>query len=342
LTRTLIVDWLGRGGIAQCSNAIAAATGLAESDGVIVTVEGRELHGAHVVGIDGSGNRPLRHRALARAAASVIRERRPGVVVVQNYVIPPLERPVFAAAGEVGARLVVVVHDHRLHSGLAGTSLGLDRNLRMADVVVTHSHYVADRLPAAAPSEVVVLPHPVPPEFRHPDPATSVLSDGGSDLLALHFGVLKRSYKGTGVVEQLARRGVDGWWFAAVGVSAPTGVPGLESVPRFVTAAELAATVASSDAVLLPYTHATQSGAVSLSQARGTVPIANAVGGIPEQIEDGRTGLLIERDAGIDAWLGALERLVDPDERHRIGAAAAERAESAQQEFERGIRSLVR
>lgn len=47
------------------------------------------------------------------------------------------------------------------------------------------------------------------------------------------------------------------------------------------------------DFVVLPYTHASQSGVIPLSYAFGKPVIATKIGGIPEQVEDGDTGILV-------------------------------------------------
>lgn len=341
MSHTLIVDWLGRGGIAQCTSALCEVVDSTSSTWSVVTVAERELVGDGVIGVPAMGNRLSRHHALARAAAETVRQQRPSTVIIQNYVIPPLERAVVIAAREVGSRLVVVVHDHRLHSVFAGTSVGLRRELAAADVVLAHSRFVAERLPVASGTDLRVLPLPVPPEFRSTGGEKSVIDIDSSELLGLHFGVLKRRYKGTEVVEQLARERVTGWRFAVVGVRAPTGVDGLAAVPRFVTSDELVATVDASDAVLLPYTHASQSAAVTLAQSRGTVPVASDVGGLGEQIEHGESGLLVPADAPLNEWRHALEQLGDAAERHRMSAACRERADRDQLAFESGVRSII-
>src|SRR5438132_410075 len=68
-----------------------------------------------------AGGRISAHRAVVRAAVDAIDVHRPSCVVIQNYVLPPLEHAVHRAARRVGARVVVVVHDDRLHTWRAGT-----------------------------------------------------------------------------------------------------------------------------------------------------------------------------------------------------------------------------
>jgi len=163
----------------------------------------------------------------------------------------------------------------------------------------------------------------------------------GGEPVALHFGNLHRSYKGSATVFRLAKRGAPGWRFALVGVGAPEGGPGVEAVGRFLDAAELVATVAASDATVLPYARASQSAAVVLAQALGSVVIASAVGGIPEQIEHRRTGWLIPPSAPDGAWLEALEALSEPSERSRIASAAKESVHSAHAAFAARIAELL-
>ncbi|MDP8938112.1 MAG: glycosyltransferase family 4 protein [Actinomycetota bacterium] len=343
MSGVLLVDWLGRGGIAQATACWAAELQRAGRTVQVVTRGGRELSDL-VGGVVGAGDgerHVAAHRAVVREAVEVIRSQRPAVVVVQNYVLPSLERPVYGAAAAVGARLVVVVHDHRLHTLLAGNRVGLRGNLRRADVVAAHSAFVARSLRGVSPHPVHVLPlslhdvlftpHPAP---RRPGP--------GADRSAIHFGILRRRYKGTGLVAQLAGDGVPGWRFTLVGAGAPARLPGAVTVSRFTEAGELLQLVGNADAAVLPYSMATQSGAVALAQALGTVPVASAVGGIPEQIVDGETGRLVPAGAGPDAWRAVLEDLAtDPARLQEMAGRARAHARAAHDRFRTEVVALT-
>ena len=125
---TLIVDWLGRGGIAQTTmrwqDEIIAGGGSA----LVASIAGRELdvdYSPRESKLPGPAGALVRHRRLASVAARGIDAHRPETVIVQNFIAPVLEQAVHDAARRVGARLIVVMHDHRSHSVLSGSRRGL-------------------------------------------------------------------------------------------------------------------------------------------------------------------------------------------------------------------------
>lgn len=344
MSRVLIVDWLGRGGIAHTTGAWAHTLVAGGHDVVVATRPGREVDELSVAvahAPPSRGGRIRAHAALARSVARLIADWRPDLVVVQNFVLPPLERPVPIAAARAKARLVYVIHDHRLHSPLAGTRAGLRSALRIADEVWTHTNFVSRGVTGYAGRPTRVVPHPVPPALVPVPPAPRSPTDSAVRT-AVHFGILKRGYKGTDVVLALAQAGVDGWRFHLLGVGAPPSAPGIQSSPGFVDAADLVAAVAAADATLLPYRLASQSGAVVLGQVLGAVPVVSAVGGIPEQIDDGVDGLLIRPEADVSAWREALRRLAsDPVATASMAEAGARRVWAAHHAFEAAVAALA-
>ena len=64
------------------------------------------------------------------------------------------------------------------------------------------------------------------------------------------------------------------------------------------------------DACILPYVEASQSGLAPLAFGRGRTVIATPVGGLPEQIRDGETGLLTE-SVSAAALAGSIRRLAE-------------------------------
>lgn len=322
-TGVLIVDWLGRGGIAQCTEALALEL-LDRGRSVDVVTRGeREL--SELVPTRqptrSRRNRYLDHASVVGAALAAIRRERPGCVVIQNYVVPPLELAVHAAARRVGARVVFVLHDHHLHARSAGVHAGLRSLLAAADDVITHSEFVGSVVREARTGPVSVLPIPIPVGLeRRAAAERSVVKAQDRLRLAITFGNLFRPYKGGAHVADLAACGPPGWAFAAIGPGAVAS-PGVEAVDRFLRGGELWASVAASDATLLPYRYATQSAAVVLAQACGSVPVATAIGGIPEQIDDQRTGVLLAPEAPVEEWARCLAS-VDVAQQEAMAAEA--------------------
>ena len=260
---------------------------------------------------------------------------------MQNYLLPTLERPVFKAAHAVGAKVAVVVHDGRLHTWREGTGVGLVRNLRAADAVVVHSEHVAATVRRdTSRRDIVVMPLPVPiGMLSHTSTSPPVLDRCEAARWCGHFGVVRRHYKGTQVVAQLAARGVDGWRFAVLGAGAETSA-GVHSVPGYLESGDLVAAVSATDATIAPYKLATQSAVVVLAHVLGSVPIASSVGGIPEQIAHGVDGILVAPGADVETWHRALAALSDDEYRTALSTAGVARAWADHAQFVAAIATL--
>ena len=90
---------------------------------------------------------------------------------------------------------------------------------------------------------------------------------------------------------------------------------------RWISDDERSQLFARASVVVLPYVEASQSGVVPIAYAHGKAVVASRVGGLPEAVEDGRTGLLVP--PGDPAALArALARvLTDPGLRRALGEA---------------------
>ena len=67
----------------------------------------------------------------------------------------------------------------------------------------------------------------------------------------------------------------------------------MEILNRFIGLDELSDLIRGALFIVCPYTDATQSGVVYSSFALNTPVIATRVGGLPEMIEDGKTGIIV-------------------------------------------------
>jgi glycosyltransferase involved in cell wall biosynthesis len=344
MSATVIVDWLGRGGIAQCTAAWADTLRQDGGEVRVVTRSGRDLDGwpGPLVHSAVRRTRLAAHRAVVQAAARELSELRPRQIVVQNYVVPLLELPLLRAAQRSGTSFILVVHDHRLHSRLAGLEQGLGRLVRGADVVVTHTEHVAEHVRRRhGRTDITVLPLPTQTSMVALEGGEPLASAGLGQRLAVHFGIVRRGYKGADMVCRMAEAAPEGWAFAIIGRGAPRATSNLTGADAYVPAADLVETLRQSAVTLLPYRYATQSGAVVLAQSLGSVPVATAVGGIPEQIRDGETGMLIPAGADLHVWLEMLRRLAEPGRIEEMSCAARHDAVARHERFVDGARTLA-
>lgn len=119
----------------------------------------------------------------------------------------------------------------------------------------------------------------------------------------LFFGRVSR-YKGIDVLLDAFRRiagrhpgvklvvaGSGKYWFD---IEPSKNDPGVVILNRFIPTEELGALVRDSRFVVCPYIEATQSGVVMSSYAFGKPVVATRVGGLPDMVEDGSTGVLVQ------------------------------------------------
>ncbi len=245
----------------------------------------------------------------------------------------PLDLLMAVALRLAGARVVVVVHDAERHLGDGfPLQMMLQRLLcRCADRVAVLTSHVGRRLMEQGFGGKLV-------GFRHP-PFAFAMPDRVPDRVPgrrrlLCFGRLL-PYKGLDLLASaLAPGGLDvevrvvGLGPETEALAALRACPGVTVDNGWVPEEAIGALLAWSDAVILPYREASQSGVVAAAQAAGRPVIATRVGGLAEQLA-GTPAILCEPEAGalreaIRSWLAEpfpVTQRLDAREAWRVAAA---------------------
>jgi len=209
----------------------------------------------------------------------------------------PLDMLMAAALQRAKVPYAVVVHDADLHPGdIHGLQMVLQRRLvARADAVVALSRHVGDQLLAQgvargmARAGRLILSELPPLHFGPLPPAPRA---HGGRLRLLCFGRLL-PYKGLDLLAEamaaLAGRAdlelrVVGSGPESAVLDRLRGLPGVRVENRWVPEGEVGEILAWSDAVVLPYREASQSGVAAAALAAGRFVVATRVGGITEQL----------------------------------------------------------
>jgi len=285
-------------------------------------------------------------QAMLRIVAIVLRERAP--VVHLEWPIGPHDWLYLTALRLLGRRVIYTAHDVLPHEDTPEDPPRLRRLLRQVDRAILHSHEndaAFHRIFRDDAPPTRVVPHGnylffsdnVSLSCREARAAVGVPLES---RVVLFFGGI-RPYKGLkdliGAFGLVRKRVPETWLviagcpfeeftpyeeaIAAAGIRECTAIHldyhAVDDVGKFFRAA---------DVVVLPYRSASQSGVAQLALAFGIPVVGTRVGGLPEVIEDGGTGLLVS--PGDENGLAeAMTRLLT-DERlsHSMSARAAELA----------------
>lgn len=292
-------------------------------------------------------------RAAVKEIRRIVRTRGAEVVHCHN-VFPMLSPAVLTAAAAEGASVVMTLHNYRLlclpstfmrdghvcedcldrlpwpgvvhrcyrdsllASGAVAGSLTLHRalgTLNHVRVYLAVSNFVRDKyVHAGFPPERVALK----PNFVHP-----LTRREGAGEYFIFFGRLSRE-KGVSTLLEVARRTPLPILVAGDGPERAL----LRDAPPSVEYRgnlrpdELPPLLGRARAVLLPSISYEGAPRVVLEAYAAGVPVvASRIGALPELVEDGESGLLVE-PSDVPAWQAALERLTDEAESERMGAHA--------------------
>ncbi|MCG6967115.1 MAG: glycosyltransferase [Chromatiaceae bacterium] len=229
-----------------------------------------------------------------------------------------------------GLTVVFFCHNVIEHES-AGWKTALTRSvLRHGCRFVVHTKEDAAQLRRLIPgASVSVHAHPIYDQF--PEPKHELPKRGSLELLFYGF---VRPYKGLDVLVEAMARTSEGtqltiageFWADEERIRSRIRDLGLsdriELRSRYQTDQETAELFARSDVVILPYRSATGSGVVPVAYHYDKPVIATRVGGLPEVVDDGKTGILIPADS-VDALAEAINGLTRDDAAGMVPAIRA-------------------
>jgi glycosyltransferase involved in cell wall biosynthesis len=209
-----------------------------------------------------------------------------------SYLAESLERK--------GVKVVFLCHNVFEHEGAPWKTFMSRALLSRRTAFLAHSEKDAASLKSLGPgAEIAVHPHPV---FLHFPAARGTLRRRAG-LELLFFGFVRR-YKGLDVLAEAMRLLVGEdvfltvageWWISDLDLRKNVKRLGnAELVDRYIPEAEAAEYFNRADVVVLPYHSATGTGVIPLSYHYGKPVIASRVGGIPDVVQDGVSGRLVE------------------------------------------------
>jgi starch synthase len=238
--------------------------------------------------------------------------------------------------------LVITIHDPRYHLGDKDSQKTpqwlTDYGFRQADQLIVHTEQVKQTaiekcgLPEA---KLHVIPHIAPPlqpmmfeeEEQYGQP--QILFFGriweykGLDYLIRAEPLITSRVPNAQIV--IAGTGEDFGRYRKLMVHPERFLVYNDYIPQ----EQVASFFQQASVVVLPYVEATQSGVVAKAYGFGKPVVATTVGGLPEQIEHGRTGLLVpprDERALADAIVSILQ---DCELRRRLGTGGYQKTQSA-------------
>jgi glycosyltransferase involved in cell wall biosynthesis len=251
----------------------------------------------------------------AKILAHIKRRRPVAVITLMPHVWTPL---LVASIRSLGVAYATVIHDAGPHPGdpTAILTRWLVREARQADLIVTLSRTVADRLVSTGQVPIERVFPLFHPDLRFGGTFVNRKRAPGTPLRLLFLGRILK-YKGLPLlidaIEMLRRDGIR----VNLGVAGAGDITkeqprltalGAEIINRWLNDDEIPALLARYEAIALSHTEASQSGVAATAFGNCMPVVGMPVGGIAEQVIDGRTGVLAHR-INAKSFADAIHRL---------------------------------
>jgi len=263
-------------------------------------------------------------RAMLSFVFFVLRRKPDMVLCPMGHIWNPVFLPVMRL---LRIRYALMVHDGVVKAGdhMSAPQRWNEIELRGADTLIAMTEFVRSQLVEGRhckPEDVPVIPlGPFEAAAGHQisvaERAANIRKAGVRELL--FFGRIL-DYKGLDLlleafaqIEPLypaARLKIAGSGDIEPYRALLSGLRNVELDLRYIPEEEVPSIFSGSDAVILPYREATQSGVIAVAQTAGVPVIATPIGGLKEQIEDGVTGLL-SQSVTAESLAQAIIRLLD-------------------------------
>ncbi len=332
--RVALVSFARRGGMLHFQAELANALGkLTPVLSIGLSDAGDEYYSKRVIRFQiraGHGGLGSLQTALNPATwfrvARWLREARPDII----HIVAAHEwNPLFATISRaMGKPVIYTVHDPIAHAG-APVRMRISNwiLLRMSDALVVLTRYGRGQLISQgfAAAKIHTIPHGIYSFLTKRLRGRKAQEDN-----ILYFGRIE-PYKGLeNLVEafQSVSTALPGWKLLIAGSGRlPSALltqqtRQIEVVNRYLSDGEIADLLQRARIVVLPYREATQSGVVAAAYAFGRPVIVTRVGGLPEMVVSGKTGLVVPANDP-RALARAMHRLArDPHRLRRMGREA--------------------